>query len=328
MNKSINSYLHLKDEIELKIKKYGGWVNTHAHIDRAYSLTKKNVSFVNSTLQEKWFLNDELKRTTSIDDIYDRMAWAVENMVSQGVQAIGSFIDIDEVIKDKAIIAAEKIKEKYKSNIKIKFINQTLKGVIEKKAKYWFDYGCEFVDIIGGLPGKDKGRESEHLDIVLSKAKELNKIVHIHVDQLNTASERETELLAWKTIEHDMIGKVVAIHGVSISAHLKRYRNVLYQYVKKAQISFISCPSAWIDSRRTEELAPIHNAIAPIEELVAEKINIALGTDNIYDIYKPFSDGNMWNELRFLLESCHFYNTDELAKIGSLNGLKVLQLTK
>jgi len=224
MKKNSYSYLNLRDEIELKINKNGGWVNTHAHIDRAYSLNKQNVSYINSTLQEKWFLNDELKRTSSVNNIYDRMAYAVENMISQGVQALGSFIDIDEVIKDKAIKAAERIKDKFRSDIKIRFINQTLKGVIEKKAKYWFDYGSQFVDIIGGLPGKDKGREADHLDIVLGKAKELHKMAHIHVDQLNTAEENETELLAKKTIEHRMVGQAVAIHGVSIAAHPTSYR--------------------------------------------------------------------------------------------------------
>jgi len=119
MKKNSYSYLNLRDEIELKIKKYGGWVNTHAHIDRAYSLSKKNVAYIDATLHEKWFLNDELKRTSSVNNIYDRMAYAVENMVSQGVQALGSFIDIDEVIKDKAIKAAERIKDKFGSDIKM-----------------------------------------------------------------------------------------------------------------------------------------------------------------------------------------------------------------
>jgi cytosine/adenosine deaminase-related metal-dependent hydrolase len=88
----------------------------------------------------------------------------------------------------------------------------------------------------------------------------------------------------------------------------------------------ICCPSAWIDSRRSEELSVTHNSIAPIEELIHEKIPVSLGTDNIFDIYKPFSDGDMWTELRFLLETCHFYNTNELVKIATTNGRKSLGL--
>jgi len=71
----------------------------------------------------------------------------------------------------------------------------------------------------------------------------------------------------------------------------------------------------------------IHNAIAPVEELFTEKIPVALGTDNIADIYKPFSDGDMWTELRFLLETCCFYDVEELVKIATINGRKVLGLS-
>ena len=98
--------------------------------------------------------------------------------------------------------------------------------------------------------------------------------------------------------------------------------------MKKAQYIQVVCPSAWIDSRRTEELAVTHNSIAPVEELVSEKITVALGTDNIYDIYKPFSDGDMWTELRFLLESCHFYDQKELVRISTTNGRRALGLSR
>lgn len=317
-------YKNLKQEILKGIKQNGGWVNTHAHIDRAFTLINKNVSYVNKTLQEKWYLNDELKKRSSVNQIYDRMAYTIEHMLSQGVQALGTFIDVDEVIKDKAIQAAIKIRNKYKKDLQIRFINQTLKGVIDKEARKWFDEGSAFVDIIGGLPGKDKGHEKEHLEIVLETARKMKKMAHIHVDQLNTQKETETELLCQKTIEGNMQGKVVAIHGVSISAHPINYRRKLYGLMKKSRVKLISCPSAWIDSRRTEEVVVSHNAIAPVEELVSHGIPVALGTDNICDIYKPFSDGDMWTELRFLLESCHYYDIKELIRIGSINGLKVL----
>jgi len=59
------------------------------------------------------------------------------------------------------------------------------------------------------------------MDIMLQKAKEQKKMVHLHVDELNISDEHETELLAKKTIEHGMEGKVVGIHGISINAYPK-----------------------------------------------------------------------------------------------------------
>jgi len=196
--------------------------------------------------------------------------------------------------------------------------------VLNPEAKKWFHLGAKFVDIIGGLPGKDHGHEAEHLDLLLKTGKELNKMVHVHVDQLNNPSETETELLAQKTIEHKMQGRVVAIHCISLAAHKKSYRNKIYRLMKKAKLMAISCPTAWIDSRRNETLTPFHNAITPIDEMISQKIVIGLGTDNIADIYKPFSDGNLATELKILLEACHFYNLRHLSDIASINGRKIL----
>lgn len=317
-------YINLKEELLKKIKSKGGWVNAHAHIDRAYTLTKDNFRFTGATLQEKWRLNDTLKRTSTVTQIYDRMAYAIEDQLAQGVTALGTFIDVDKDIQDKAIKAAQKIKDKYKNALKIKFINQVLYGVLDPEARKWFDIGAEFVDIIGGLPEKDKGKEAEHIDVLFETAKRLKKMVHVHIDQFNDPNQRDTELLAHKTIEHKMQGKVVGIHGISIGAQDSKYRQSLYKLMKKADLMMIACPLGWIDTRRNDTLMPFHNSLTPVDELVPAGITLALGTDNIIDIYKPFVNGSMWEELHTLLEASHYYEVDELVKIASINGRKVL----
>lgn len=310
------------------IKKQGGWVNAHCHLDKSYSITTDKLEKTYASLQEKWDMIDEYKKTATVSDIYDHMAYGVEQQIKQGVTVLCSFIDVDPLMKDKAMKAADKVRQNYKGDIKLLFANQTIKGVLDKEAREWFDRASEFVDIIGGLPGKDKSREDEHIDVLLSTGKKLGKRVHVHVDQLNTPKEIETEILTKKTIEHGMEGRVSAIHGISIATHPKSYRIDLYQQMKKAGVSMIACPSAWIDHQRTEELMPFHNAVTPVDELVPVGITVAIGPDDIADYYKPFSDGNMMTELRFLLESCHFYNIDELVNIATTNGRKVLGIGK
>jgi len=311
-----------------KIIKNGGWVNTHAHLDRAYSLTDETFKYTNSYLKDKWSLVDDMKRNSSVDDIFRRMVKATELFIEQGTQAIGSFIDVDEIIEDRAIKAAQKLKDEYGKVIEIRFANQVLKGVIDPKARYWFDKSVDFVDIIGGLPLKDHPNEEKHLDILMQTAKDHGKLVHVHVDQFNTADEKETELLANKTISHGMQGKVTAVHSISVAAHKRVYRESVYQLIKEANMHIISCPTAWIDHDRTEKMTVSHNSMTPVDEMVPAGITVAFGTDNICDIYKPFSDGDLWTEMRVMLEACHFYNVDELVKIATTNGLKVLGIEK
>ena len=317
---------HIRDEI---IKK-GGWVNSHAHADRAFTMTPEKITiYQNANLQQKWDLVDEIKRNSTVDDYYRRFSQAIELMISQGVTAFGTFVDIDAVCEDRAIIAAHKAREVYKSDIILKFANQTLKGVIEPSAKKWFDIGSEMVDMIGGLPYRDEldfGKGLEAMDILMDKAKSLGKMLHVHVDQFNTPKEKETEQLCDKAIEHGMQGRVVAIHGISIGAHPKEYRKMLYQKMRDAQMMVIACPMAWIDSGRKEDLQPFHNALTPADELIPEGITVAIGTDNICDYMVPLCEGDLWQELSLLSAGCRFTNLEEMANIASINGRKVLGL--
>ena len=49
-------------------------------------------------------LVDEVKRTSSVDDYYARFCQSIELMISQGVTAFGTFVDIDPICEDRAIM--------------------------------------------------------------------------------------------------------------------------------------------------------------------------------------------------------------------------------
>lgn len=312
-----------------KIQGNGGFVNAHAHFDRAYSVTLadfQNTHGINSHLHEKWKLVDKFKSQATEDIYFRHIKMALKNQYEQGVRTCLSFIDCDPVAENRALKAALNAKQYAAQELKMRFLIacQTLKGVIDKVAREHFEKSLEYVDIIGGLPGADAGKESEHIDILFEAAKNTGKRVHVHVDQLNSAHENETELLAKKTIQWGLEGRVSAVHGISIAAHKKSQREEIYKMCRDADLSFVACPIAWIDSRRTEIESPTHNAVTPIDEMIEKGITVALGSDNICDIYKPYADGNMLTELRVLLESTHYYDMEELVKIATENGIKVL----
>jgi cytosine deaminase len=317
-----------------KIKANGGWVNSHTHIDRSYIINDQNYAKTGDPLHLKWDHPDEFKKRITVDEIVGHMSQVIENQLEQGVQAIGSFIDCDSVVKDKNLKAAQKLRDKYKGQIKIKFIHQPIKGLFANpEDRKWFEEAAGFVDIIGGLPERDSelklgvDRKAEHLDILFETAKKNGgKPLHVHVDQLNDPNQRDTELLIQKTKEHGYKGKVVAIHCISVAAQEKSYREKIYKQLVEQGITVIACPSAWIDARRSEIMAPTHNSVTPVEEMLKFGVRVALGTDDIADIYKPFSDGDMWTELRFLLEANHLYDIEALAEIATINGKKALFL--
>lgn len=320
----------IREMLEPAIRKAGGWVNTHAHADRAFTLSPEVLEMRRRfTLQQKWDALDRLRQESTEEDFYRRFCTFFELMISQGCKACATFVDIDPLTQDRAIKAGFRAREHYADQITVKMVNQTLKGVIDPEARKWFDIGAKLVDIIGGLPKRDErdyGRGAEAFDVLLGTAKELGKMAHVHVDQFNLSSEYETEMLARKTIEYGLQGRVVAIHSISVGAHSKMYRHRLYELLKEAGVMVVACPTAWIDTPRSERLVPLHNSMTPVDEMVPAGITVALGTDNVCDAMVPWSAGDMWNELQLIATGCRFDDFDALVKIATVNGRKVLGL--
>ena len=316
------------DKLANRIKEKGGFINAHAHFDRAYTVTEENMEkVVNYHLFDKWKFVDLFKKNAEVSIYIENMMSAVNQQIKNGSVGALTFVDVDSVCNFKALEAAQIVKKEAKAKgFELKICSQALKGVLAPKENKLLRRALEldYLDAIGGLPRADRAMEHAHLDEILFLGKEYGKRVHVHVDQLNDSLEKETELLARRTIHWGMQGRVTAVHGISIAAHEKDYRRYVYKLAKQAELSFITCPTAWIDSRRTEFLAPSHNSITPVEEMLQYDLTVAIGSDNIHDVYKPFSDGNMHTELKFLLECLHMYDIETLSDIATKNGRLVI----
>lgn len=107
-----------------------------AHLDRAFTVKFSDVlKEGNKHLFEKWKLVDDFKRNADVVDYVSNIESALSLQNEFGVKRITSFIDIDSVVKTKAIDAALICKEnsKKKYDIDLKLACQTLKGVLKKK---------------------------------------------------------------------------------------------------------------------------------------------------------------------------------------------------
>jgi len=311
-----------------KIKEKGGFINAHAHFDRAFTVTEENMEkVVNYHLFDKWKFVDSFKKNADVTRYLNNITTAISEQIKYGVAGAMTFIDIDSVSGFRALEAAvEARRQAAELGFQLKICSQALKGVLEPKENKFLREALEkgHLDAIGGLPKADEGYGQAHLDEILFLGKEYGKRVHVHVDQLNNDLEKETELLARRTVYWGMEERVTAVHGISIACHNKDYRKEVYKMSRDAGLSFITCPTAWIDSRRTEWLSPTHNSVTPVDEMLENDLVVAIGSDNIQDVYKPFSDGNMYTEVKFLLESLHIYDLDALVDIATKNGRLVI----
>lgn len=315
----------LKTQMLTAIKEKGGFANCHAHFDKAYYITKEGLDKSMLDMEQKWLMSDDIKRNSSQEQIEERLRRGLDMLIAQGCTYTCTFVDAYDAVGHKAIDAAVKVKAEYKGKIEVKIITQPLGGLVNKEARELYEAITAKADIAGGLPSKDRPNDDENLDLLFSIAKNLNKPVHVHIDQENNPDERDSEKLANAVKKHGYEGRAVAIHAISTSAQPKAYRSEIYKKFADLGIAVAVCPTAALSMRQLDDkVSNVHNSIANVPEMIAAGVTVGLGVDNVCDFYEPFVDGDMWTELRFLMEACRFYEFEPLVAIASTNGRKLL----
>ncbi|MBU1019376.1 MAG: amidohydrolase family protein [Patescibacteria group bacterium] len=309
-----------------KIAEKGGIVSCHAHFDKAHVITPETLEMTLDSMEVKWNLWKDVKAKYTHQNLMERMAISAEKMIEQGSTITRTNVDVDNTVGMMCLEAALEIKEKYKDRIEIQICSQVLEGALDPKAKEWIEKAAPLVDVLGGLPSRDRPNQAEHLDYIFEIAKKHNKTVDVHIDQNNDPDEKDTELLARKVIEHGLQGRVNAVHCCSLAAQEDDYMLEVIKLIKEADMSVIICPRSMIDQlQMRDKTAPLHNSIGPVPQLVEAGVNVALGVDNVHDYFCPFIDGDVFEELLFLLEACRYYDIEELSNIATVNGRKVLE---
>ncbi len=99
-----------------KSKLTNGFVNCHAHIDRAGTVRFTNKEFIKKHLQEKWKLVNEVKQTLSQHSYYENILSSCLKQKEFNTNTIISFIDLDSTIHSKALLGAVRAKEELKNH--------------------------------------------------------------------------------------------------------------------------------------------------------------------------------------------------------------------
>ncbi|MEO0549238.1 MAG: hydrolase [Pseudomonadota bacterium] len=295
------------------VRQKGGFSNHHGHFDKAYLISPENLALGFADMEKKWELYRHLKENYTHEDLVERISRALQTVVDQGAQYCRTMVDADSIIGLKPIHAAVEVKDRFKHKINFEIGVQPLEGVLDEASQAQYIEACKLADFCGGLPSRDRPQEEKHLDIVMNTAKELGKMVEVHVDQENNPYQNETELLCLKTIEHGMQGRVYGIHSISVAAKDESEQNRIAKLCKEADVGIVICPSAALSMKQLPMTAPLHNSIGPFVKFKEAGVRTYLGIDNINDLFMPIVDGDMWTEVRILMEACRYYDLEQVA---------------
>ena len=335
-----------------------GFVNSHAHIDRAFTYddkylegTGKSVSdLATMTLAEKQslvgLLHDGLAFTE--EDLYLRMKRVIEESIAYGTKQIDSAIDTtgSDKVGLRALDVAFKLRREFEGKIKLRFGAYNVFGFRDDEPQRWevFEEAAQRADFIVGLPERDDRAGHITSDAsfwkVLDLGYRLDKEIHFHVGQARDPGEKRTfqllENLHWLfDVHHRTNGKypkVKAVHMVSESCYSEEEFDRLTDMMLKYGVSLIVCPTAAVSMKQDRsKIAPVYNSIARAYDCRARGINLEWGSDNISDMFCPHSTADMYDEMTEAVRALRFDNPRTLTRMFcgvKLDGFDIGELRK
>lgn len=318
-------------------KRGGGMVNCHAHLDRAYTLTPELWEKASALMEEKWTINRDIKRQHTDESVQERLSYCIEDFISQGISACRTHVDADSIVGMLVVNAAAKVREKYRGRFVLQLVAHPLEGFLnedgtaEDKSKMdLFEEACAVCDVVGGLPSRDRamsGGDRKHAEFLFSVAKNLGKDMDVHIDQENNPYEKDSEWFIDMIEKEGMQGRVTLLHTISVAAQMEEDRKRIYEKIAAVGANVTVSPKAAVSMKQhKDKMAPVHNSIAQVDEMIEYGINVSLGTDNISDIFVPEDNGDLFEEVLMLASACRFYDISKLADIATINGKKTLKI--
>lgn len=331
-------------ELSDRIASYGGFFNAHLHLDRAgtYHATveifdRQRVSDGTALpLSGKHAVIPAIHESACYDpgSLRDRVAGYIEDMIACGTSRADTVVDTttDRVGLSALDVFAE-LKSAYADQIDLRFGAYSPAGFRDDEPDRWalLEQGARKADFLGLLPERDDTADyPDHIGFetscrrALALAHDLDKQIHIHVDQANHVFENGTELIA-RLVDDMGLGKdplgepvIWLIHVISPSTYEDRRFMDLAAKLAALNIGVICCPVAAISMRQYRPLSsPTHNSIARVLDLVLVGVQVRIGSDNICDITSPMGTPNLMDEVRVLGDALRYYDVDFLARIAA-----------
>jgi cytosine/creatinine deaminase len=321
------------------VKQKGGAINAHAHLDRADTLDEGYLSHIgldpmeasSYPLRVKQNLVGDLHRGPAYteEDLRRRMSKNLDVMARYfNVREVWSLVDTSADIGRVAFDVAIQLKEEMQGKIDFRVGSYPIFGFEDGEPQRWriFEETSREADFLGAIPERDERKGhvgyKEHLRRILYLAAELEKPVHMHVDQANDPEEKGTEELIHAADycippslrEGEPL--VWAVHAISPSAYDDKRFGDLLDGLKDCNIGVICCPRAGISMKQDRSIsAPSHNSIARILEMMVARIPVRLGSDNISDVFVPTGSPDMYQEAIIASDVLRFYNPEIWAKV-------------
>jgi cytosine/creatinine deaminase len=289
-----------------------GFVESHIHPDKAF-IADRTAGLVAGGPTPQ-VLVAELKKSFTVDDIYQRARKALELAVRHGCTHMRSHVEIDSFVELRGVQAMQRLQKDLAGILELELIAFAQEGIFtDTVTKDLLRDGLKMgLTWLGGCPYMDKDQRA-HIDWFFETAQALGVPLDFHADSSDDPALITCDYIAEQTIRRKMQGRVTVGHLCMLDVLEPPHRRQVMAKLEEAGIHVISLPAtemhvkARLDTRRT------WRGVARLGELRDAGLNVAISTNNIVNPFTPYGHPDLLRQALVSAMSMHLGNLDQMA---------------
>ncbi|EJJ0547843.1 cytosine deaminase [Cronobacter sp. HA18006] len=291
-------------------------VEPHIHLDATLTAGEPAWNMSGTLFEgiERW---GQRKATITHEDTKRRAHATIGMLRDHGIQHVRTHVDVTDPTLA-ALKAMLEVKDEARHLIDLQIVAFPQEGIESfPQGRALMEQAVEMgADVVGGIPHFENTREQgvSSVKFLMDLAERTGCLVDVHCDETDDAQSRFLEVLAEETRVRGMGARVTASHTVAMGSYDNAYCSKLFRLLKRAGLSFVSCPTESIHLQGRFDTWPKRRGVTRVAELDRAGLNVCFGQDSIKDPWYPLGNGNILRVLDAGLHICHMMGYEDLKR--------------
>ncbi|ELY2766350.1 cytosine deaminase [Cronobacter malonaticus] len=291
-------------------------VEPHIHLDATLTAGEPEWNMSGTLFEgiERW---GQRKATITHEDTKRRAHATIGMLRDHGIQHVRTHVDVTDPTLA-ALKAMLEVKDEARHLIDLQIVAFPQEGIESfPQGRALMEQAVEMgADVVGGIPHFENTREQgvSSVKFLMDLAERTGCLVDVHCDETDDAQSRFLEVLAEETRVRGMGARVTASHTVAMGSYDNAYCSKLFRLLKRAGLSFVSCPTESIHLQGRFDTWPKRRGVTRVAELDRAGLNVCFGQDSIKDPWYPLGNGNILRVLDAGLHICHMMGYEDLKR--------------
>ncbi|MFF0342313.1 amidohydrolase [Kribbella sp. NPDC004875] len=259
-----------------------GFVNAHAHVDKSW-WGQPWVSYGGEATTQGRIAHERAERDKyGIPSVAGTQA-VLREFLRHGTTATRTHVDVDLGVGLRGIANVHEAAAALDGAVDIEIVAFPQDGVLRRPGvlELLDQAAAEGATSIGGLDPASIDRDPVgQLDALFEIAARRGVGIDIHLHDRGDLGAFQYELIAERTVQAGLHGKVNVSHGFALGELPPARRAEMVDQLGAAGISWTT-------------VAPVNSAPLPWREMRTAGVAIGLGTDGIRDLWSPYGDGDL-----------------------------------